>query len=137
MISNFLHWSCQKHLWKLVSSYFNLGLLSSFKFCPPSNLNCGSISNFATGSFKFLFALIQVFSKVFNLEAIGWEDHLVSFYTLIIACQGHISIVTAIFEFSNGCLKFCLKLSFTNLTIQAIMAILNKKMILVNIVIYM
>ena len=31
----------------------------------------GSISNFATGSFKFLFALIQVFSKVFNLEAIG------------------------------------------------------------------
>ena len=60
-----------------------------------------------------------------------------SFYTLIIACQGHISIVTAIFEFSNGCLKFCLKLSFTNLTIQAIMAILNKKMILVNIVIYM
>ena len=74
----------------------------------------------------------RFFSKVFNLEAIGWEDHLVSFYTLIIACQGHISIVTAIFEFSNGCLKFCLKLSFTNLTIQAIMAILNKKMILVN-----
>ena len=31
----------------------------------------GSISNFATGSFKFLFALIQVSSKVFNLEAIG------------------------------------------------------------------
>ena len=60
-----------------------------------------------------------------------------SFYTLIIACQGHISVVTVIFEFSNGCLKFCLKLSFTNLTIQAIMAILDKKMILVNIVIYM
>ena len=59
-----------------------------------------------------------------------------SFYTLIIACQGHISVVTVIFEFSNGCLKFCLKLCFTNLTIQAIMAILNKKMILVNIVIY-
>ena len=60
-----------------------------------------------------------------------------SFYTLIIACQGHISGDTIIIEFSNGCLKFCLKLSFTNLTIQAIMAILNKKMILVNIVIYM
>ena len=35
-----------------------------------------------------------------------------SFYTLIIACQGHISVVTVIFEFSNGCLKFCLKLLF-------------------------
>ena len=77
----------------------------------------GSISNFATGSFKFLFALIQTFSKVFNSEATGWEDHLVSFYTLIIACQGHISGVTVIFEFSNGCLwNF-----FTNLTILAIL----------------
>ena len=35
-----------------------------------------------------------------------------SFYTLIIAWQGHISDVAVIFEFSNGCLKFCLKLIF-------------------------
>ena len=59
-----------------------------------------------------------------------------SFYTLIIACQGHISGVTVIFEFSNGCLKFLLKLFFTNLTILAISGDSEKTVILVNMVIY-
>ena len=62
-----------------------------------------------------------------------------SFYTLIIACQGHISGDSIIFEFSNGCLKFCLKHFLQILTILAILdnlAILKNLVILVNMVIY-
>ena len=80
---------------------------------------------------------------MFNLEAIGWQDHLVSFYTLIIACQGHISGFTIIFEFSNGCLKFCLKhflqsWQFWQLILAILdnLAILKNLVILVNMVIY-
>ena len=49
-----------------------------------------------------------------------------SFYTLIITRQGHISGVAVIFEFSNGCLKFCLKLFFTNLTIVFVVIFLKE-----------
>ena len=55
----------------------------------------GTISNFATGFQKFLFALMKLFSKIVKLEAIGWEDYLVSFYTMIITCQGHIRDVSS------------------------------------------
>ena len=58
-----------------------------------SLMNAGSISNFATGFQKFLFSQVQTFSNVFKLGAASREDRLVSFYTLIITCQGHISNV--------------------------------------------
>ena len=66
-----------------------------------------------------------------------------SFYMLIIACQGHISGVAVIFEFSNGCLKFCLKLLFykfddseiiVNMMIYVNLVMLVNHVILLNLV---
>ena len=62
-----------------------------------------------------------------------------SFFTLISACQGHISGVTVIFEFSNGCLKFLLKLFYKfddsgNSGDSEKMVILVKMVIYVNLV---
>ena len=57
-----------------------------------------------------------------------------SFYTLIIACQGHISGDTIIFEFSNGCLKF--SLTFYKFDNSGNSGESEKMVILVNMVIY-
>ena len=63
-----------------------------------------------------------------------WAERI-TLWAFIIACQGHISCVIDIFEFYNGCLKFCL-IFFTNLTILANLAILKNLVILVNMVIF-
>ena len=59
-----------------------------------------------------------------------------SFFMLIIACQGHISGVTVIFEFSNGFLKFLLKLFFYKFDDSGNSGDSEKMVILVNMVIY-
>ena len=102
------------------------------KRCPLKVFLAGWYQTLPLGS-KIPFLLWYRHSPKLLIQTL-WAERI-TLWAFIIACQGHISCVIDIFEFYNGCLKFCL-IFFTNLTILANLAILKNLVILVNMVIY-